>query len=167
MEREKRIKRLIGVLVAIIALLICIIVYLLLVKEKNSNTTYNNSTTTITTTKATITTTTKNELDNNINQISIRTYRFFGYDVNKGPDMYTTLKLYSNNKYEFFINDCERVEKYSGNFIETDNLITLSGEANYTFNKKKDGNVLDFATANVDVCSESGGTFALESYYLK
>ena len=48
MEQEKRIKRLIGVLVAIIALLICIIVYLLLWKEKNSNTTYNNSTTTIT-----------------------------------------------------------------------------------------------------------------------
>lgn len=163
MEQEKRVKRLIGVLVVIIALLICIIVYLLLGKEKNINTTYNNSTTT----KAMITTTTKNELDNNINQISIRTYKFFGYDVNKGPDMYTTLKLYSNNKYEFFINDCERVEKYSGNFIETDNLITLSGEANYTFNKKKDGNVLDFATANVDVCSESGGTFALESYYLK
>ena len=136
-------------------------------KEKNSNTTYNNSTTTITTTKETATTSSKNELDYNTNQIFVRTYRFFGYEANKGPDMYTTLKLFSNNKYEFFVNDCEKVEKYSGIYAETDNSITLCGEANYTFNKKKDGNVLDFATANVDVCSESGGTFALESYYLK
>lgn len=167
MDQGKRIKSLIGILIVIIALLICIIVYLLVGRENISNPIGDNSTTTITTTKETATISSKNDLDYNTNQIFVRTYRFFGYEANKGPDMYTTLKLYSNNKYEFFVNDCERVAKYSGNFIETDNLITLSGEANYTFNKKKDGNVLDFATANVDVCSESGGTFALESYYLK
>lgn len=101
---------------------------------------------------------------NDKNELSVRTYRFFGYE--SSPDMYTTLKLYSNGKYDFYINECEGVGKYSGTYTESDTAITLTGSKNKVITKKYDGNVLEF-DGFADSCGYSGESFALESCILE
>ena len=110
--------------------------------------------------------------DNTTNTLTqVRTYRFFGNSEGKTPDMYTTLKLYSDGKYDFFVNNCEGVTKFSGDYIETNDSISLSGEITKltngdNFKKKDNGNSLDFDFSKI-ACSDSGGIFALESYMLR
>ena len=94
--------------------------------------------------------------------VGTKTYRFFGYTDNNGPDMYTSLKLYPDKKYELFVNICSGVKKYSGTYIETSTGITLKGEMNITFAKDK-GNALKFDFNKIDTCGDSGGRFVLES----
>ena len=92
-------------------------------------------------------------------QINVRTYRYFGYTVDTEPDMYTTLKLYSNGEYEYYINDCSNLMKYNGTYTETDTKIFLYGKITETlseevsFNKEENGNILkrnfdDFSCIN-------------------
>ena len=109
------------------------------------------------------------QLDNNstAQELSVRTYRFFGYNADSSPDMYTTLKLYSNNKYDFYINNCEGLDKYSGNYTENDTDIILTGSKEITLNKKNDGNTLDFNYSEIGACHNSGGSFSLESSILE
>ena len=130
--------------------------------------------------KETPTNNTDNEINENTNtsdtniventDVSVRTYRFFGYTTNGSPDMYTTLKLYSDGTYTLYLNNCEGVTKYSGNFTETDTDISLLGEItklinNDTFKKKSNGNTLEFDFSKI-ACNDSGGSFSLESYML-
>ncbi len=98
-----------------------------------------------------------------VTPFSVRTYRFFGYTTDSSPDMYTMLKLYSNNKYDIYINNCEGVDKYSGTYTETDDNFTLTGEKSIVFTKKYDGNTLEFNFQELGACHNSGGTFSLES----
>lgn len=109
--------------------------------------------------------TTKTENTGNQDQ-SVRTYRFFGYTTNNGPDMYTTLKLYSNGKYDFYVNNCEGVNKLSGTYTETETSLTLNGEKNIIFPKKSNGNELDYEASNAGSCGNISGSFMLESYML-
>ena len=104
------------------------------------------------------------------NQVSLRTYRFFGYSVSDGPDMYTTMKLYSNGEYELYINKCSFIDKLSGNYSETDDNITLIGDNDIVITKKDNGNSLDLVTglnnANLHICNVTSGNFMLEDYML-
>lgn len=106
----------------------------------------------------------------NSNQSFVRTYRFFGYSMTDGPDMYTTLKLHSNGKYDLFLNMCSGVDKISGDYVENDVNITLNGEKNIVLSKIDNGNSLDLLNGlkNVDmfVCNYSSGSFSLEDYML-
>lgn len=102
------------------------------------------------------------------NQISTRTYRFFGYTVDTSPDMYTTLKLFSNNKYEFYINECEYIQKYTGQYDETKNEIVLKGNIKGSkelkFQKNTNNSSLNFDTSIT--CGGTEGSFDLESSVL-
>ena len=161
MEKEKSNKGLIIILIVIIALLLCVIGYLLFGKGEDTKT---NAPVTTPEVEDNTTTTTKTEEEEK--QITVRTYRFFGFDEESGPDMYTTLKLFSNKKYEFYVNNCSEILKYSGDYTETTDFITLKGDVNYKFDKRDNGNTLDFKGANVEICQDSGGGFLLESYAL-
>ncbi len=110
-----------------------------------------------------VTSNTTQSTNNNCNAVSVRTYRFFGYTVGNDPDMYTTLKLYSNGKYDLYVNACSHIEKTSGNYKETDASIALMGAKKITFTKKGQGTYLEFDFAKLDACNNSGGTFSLES----
>ena len=114
----------------------------------------------------------QNVVDNNsAENITTRTYRFFGYNYNAGPDMYTTLKLYSNGKYDYYINECSAIGKFSGSYTETEDKISLFGKittifsGDISFKKINNGNTLEFNFNNPS-CSETGGSFSLESYML-
>ena len=99
-------------------------------------------------------------------QVTVRTYRFFGYTENSGgPDMYTTLKLYSNKKYELFVNKCSGVQKYTGTYTETDKSVVLAGEIQMTL-AKENGDNLKFDYDKVLACGNSGGSFGLENTVL-
>ncbi len=100
------------------------------------------------------------------NNVSVRTYRFFGYTGDNGPDMYTTLKLYFDGKYDLYVNQCSAIGKYSGTYNETNSNISLTGSKNITFTKEDNGNSLKFNQSDLSSCSSNGGTFGLESHML-
>ena len=111
------------------------------------------------------------ELENfeEIKESPVRTYRFFGTVDGSSPDMYTTLKLYSNEKYDFYLNRCSEIVKYSGNYSETNENIILIANSEYDYDicliKKDNGNYLEFGT---DILVfDSGGKFCLESFALE
>lgn len=95
-----------------------------------------------------------------------RTYRFFGYTTESSPDMYTTLKLYSNGLYIFYTNECSSISKNIGNYSETNSSIQLSGDLDITLNKKDNGNYLEFDAEEIGACVGSNSSFTLESYIL-
>lgn len=113
----------------------------------------------------------QNVIDNNIQEINIRTYRYFGYLEGHSPDMYTTLKLYSNGNYDYYVNVCSGVTKYSGTYNETNTKISLLGNittvlsGDISFNKVDNGNSLELNFDNPS-CNETGGSFSLESHVL-
>ena len=106
------------------------------------------------------------ECNETVKTSETRTYRFFGYESDKDPDMYTTLKLYSNGNYDFYINKCSSIERKSGKYEETSNTISLTGDFEYTFKKIDNGNSLEYDFEQIISCVESGGNFSLESYML-
>ena len=95
-----------------------------------------------------------------------RTYRFFGYDDDKDPDMYTSLVLNSDGEYELYVNQCSFIEKTVGIYKETEDSIVLLGDKEITFPKLNNGNTLDFSKTGILKCNESSGTFSLDSYML-
>ena len=99
-------------------------------------------------------------------QVTTKTYRFFGYNTESTPDMYTTLKLYSDGNYAFYINNCEGVTKYSGTYTEDDKSITLTGEKNLKLDKKDAGSSLNIDYQTIGACHDSGGFFSLEEYII-
>lgn len=104
--------------------------------------------------------------NNNVQELSVKTYRFFGYTGEDNADMYTTLKLYSDGTYEFYINNCHGVNKEIGKYTETNNKISLTGDKNMEFNKIENGNTLEFNFEELGACNNSGGRFSLESSVL-
>ena len=106
-----------------------------------------------------------NKKSSSTESVSVRVYRFFGYEEGSSPDMYTTLKLYSDGNYEFYINQCEGAGKYTGKYTETDSKISLSGDYENDLKKIDNGNSLDYD--GEDSCNgPTGGSFSLESYML-
>ncbi len=91
-----------------------------------------------------------------------RTYRFFGMNTESAPDMYTALKLNSDGKYIFYINNCEGVTKYIGEYTETNNVVRLTGEMTLDLEKTENGTILKFDLEKAGVCHDSGGSFSLE-----
>ncbi len=107
----------------------------------------------------------QNKDNNEVQMVSVRTYRFFGYTEDFGPDMYTTLKFYSNSKYELFVNNCHGVTRFAGTYKETDKDFTLTGEKNINFIKANDGS-LKFDVTKLGTCNDPTGRFSLESKIL-
>ena len=107
-----------------------------------------------------------NTTSNINNEVTVRTYRFFGYTEESDADQYTTLKLYSNNKYALFVNICSGVSKYTGTYTENNSSIVLTGSKNMTFTKKDKGTTLSFDANKLNACNVSGGHLSLESKIL-
>lgn len=105
--------------------------------------------------------TTQTSVDNKTTEVSVRTYRYFGHLEGKSADSYTTLKLYSNGKYDLYVNVCSGVQKYSGNYKETDTSISITGGKNITFTKNDDS--LEFDFSKLDACNDPGVGLTLES----
>ena len=111
---------------------------------------------------------TNNKLANcpTMQDTSVITYRFFGYLTNSSPDTYTTLKLYSNNKYDLFVNNCEGITKYSGNYTETNTNISLTGDKSLVFEKKYgEGRQLEFNFSELGACSDGAVVLAYKALY--
>lgn len=105
--------------------------------------------------------TTQTSVDNKTTEVSVRTYRYFGHLEGKSEDSYTTLKLYSNGKYDLYVNVCSGVQKYSGNYKETDTSISITGGKNITFTKNDDS--LEFDFSKLAACNDPGVGLTLES----
>ena len=130
------------------------------VVESNSNTTSNIESNSNTNTTSNVESNVTSN-SNTTEQLTVRSYRFFGNLEGKDADMYTTLKLYSNNKYVLYANVCSGVKKYSGTYTATKDKITFTGDLKTSF--AKDGDSLKFDYSKVNVCNNTGGNFSLES----
>lgn len=100
------------------------------------------------------------------NDVTARTYRFFEANSSSAADALTTLKLSSTGKYIFYVNGCEGMKKYVGDYTETNNAVRLAGEITIDFEKVEDGRTLNFDHAKAGVCHGSGN-FSLEELVLE